>query len=489
MLQIELNETAWNDGRAVSADDFIFAWKRLLEPEYSGEAASLLYDIKNARAVKNGDMTIDDVGLYAADITVLQVEFERSVDYELFMETCASPALYPLREDKVVKLTDWASNPSTMVTNGPFFVKKFAPGVQMDLERNVYYYRNVEKEESLFKSVTPYRFVIFFAHDEVKQYENFSAGLIQFDNVIPLAQRSSVKAETSDTLTNHTYIFNTRKAPFDKPEVRKALSMALDRNAIVDIVTFAKPATGIITEGVYENAKRDSFRKNGGDLIASTADVAGAKSLLSGAGVNGGNFTITIKPNEIDRAVAEYISGVWSQLGFSVAIKELGAEYYVDLASEYEQYRDLFENAYKDRDFDVIAIDYTMLSTDPFGTLAMFAKPFSGGAIDIVGGNYEAVPSVSGYSDDTYDALIEEAFGITVRADRSAKLHDAEKKLVDAMPIMPLFTYVDAYVKSGDLSNIKTTFYGNKIFNKSNFKGYLEFDETFTTIGAADNPA
>ena len=145
ILEIELNTTAWSDGRQVSADDYVFAWKRLLEPEFASEAANLLYEIKNARAVKAGEMTIDDLGLYAADTTLIQVQFEQDTDYMQFLENCASIALYPLREDKVVKLVNWGSNTATMVTSGPFTLKTYKPGISMTLERNVYYYRDVEK--------------------------------------------------------------------------------------------------------------------------------------------------------------------------------------------------------------------------------------------------------------------------------------------------------------------------------------------------------
>ena len=479
MLQFELNTTSWSDGRQVSADDVVFAWKRLLEPEFASEAASMLYDIKNARNVKAGEMTIDDLGLYAVDITTLQVEFETSIDYDLFLEYCASIALTPLREDKVMSLANWGSNPSTIVSNGPFFLKTYKEGISMELERSVYYYRNIEKEDSLFKYVTPYRFVVNFSKDAEGQLAAFNNGEIFFINEIPLSQRSASKAEVQDIPTAHTYVFNTTKAPFNNADVRKALSMAIDRNAVADIVTYAKAATGIVTEGVFEDGKGASFREKGGQLISPTGDVAGAKSLLGGAS---GSFTITIKANDVDRAVADYVVGVWGQLGFNVTVKELGTEYYME--NEYDQWTDLFEVAYRAGDFDVIAIDMNMLATDPFAILAPFAKPFSGGAIDLVAGNYDFVPHISGYSDDAYDALFEEIFAEKTRTARNEKLHQAEKTLVDAMPIMPIFVYQDAYLISGELSGVKNTHFGYKIFNKTKLKNYLEHTVTTTTAAA-----
>lgn len=482
MIQFELNTTSWSDGRQVSADDIVFAWKRILEPEFASEAAVMLYDIKNARNVKAGEMTIDDLGLYAVDTTTLQVEFETSIDYDLFLEYCASLALVPLREDKVMSLDNWGSNPSTMVSNGPFFLKSYKPGESMELERSVYYYRNIDKDDSLTKYVTPYRLTINFSKDPEAQLEDYNNDKIYLINELPLSKRSEYesKAEITDIPSVHTYVFNTNKAPFNDENVRKALSMAIDRNEIVKIVTYAKAATGIISDGVYEDGKGTSFRSNGGDLISSTGDIAGAKSLLNG---KTGNFTITIKGNEVDRAVADYVVSVWSQLGFTVTVKELGSEYYME--NEYDQWTDLFEVAYRNGDFDVIAIDMNMLSTDAFSTLASFAKPFSGGAIDLVGGNYDYVTHVSGYDNDSYDALMEEIFAEKSRSARISKLHQAEEMLVNAMPIMPLFVYQDAYLANSDLSGIKTTHFGYKIFNKTKLKDYQEKNTT-TTIATTN---
>lgn len=483
MLQIELRHSAWSDGRLISADDVVFAWKRLLEPEFASEAASMLYEIKNARAVKSGDMTIDDLGLYAVDLTVLEVEFETKIDYMLFLENCANLALVPLREDKVVKLKDWGSNPSTMVTCGPFYLKSYKAGISCELERNVYYYRNIDKEDSIFKYITPYRFVIDFTMDEAAQLKAYEEGNIFLLGELPLSQRTANEKniKTKNMLSTHTYVFNTTKAPFNKTEVRQALSLAIDRNEIVRIVTYAETATGIITDGVNQDSKGTSFRKTVGDLISASADMAKAKSLLGGAT---GSFAITIRPNAVDRAVADYIAGVWGQLGFTVSINELTTEYYIE--NEYDQWEDLFETAYRAGNFDVIAIDMNMVSTDVFPNLAMFSKPFSGGALDLAGKNFDYVPHVSGYASDAYDALMEEIFAIKVRADRASKLQEAERMLVNDMPVMPLFVYKDAYLISGELSNVGISGYGYKILNKTKLKNYLDYQTTVVTEAAED---
>ena len=174
-LEITLRETKWSDGRTVQANDFVYAWKRIMEPTFKCEAASMLYDLKNAREVKMGDASVDDLGVYAIDTYVLQVEFAKDVDLDEFFKTCASLALVPLREDSVSSNKDWAKRASSMVTNGPFDPRKIDFGKQLTLERSAYYYRDTESSQALDKYVIPYRLRVLFSNgDEAKQLEKFN---------------------------------------------------------------------------------------------------------------------------------------------------------------------------------------------------------------------------------------------------------------------------------------------------------------------------
>ena len=137
-ILVELNNTRWSDGRTVQAADIVYSWKRILEPDATSEAASLLYDIKNARAVKVGDATIDDLGIAAVDTYTLEVEFEQKVDLDQFFENCSSIALVPVREDVITRYDGgvWAQKSTTVVTNGPFSPKEIVYGNTLRLERS-----------------------------------------------------------------------------------------------------------------------------------------------------------------------------------------------------------------------------------------------------------------------------------------------------------------------------------------------------------------
>ena len=555
-MEITLNDTKWSDGRGVSANDFVFAWKRIIEPEFTSEAASMLFDIKNARDCKAGLISIDDFGVVASETKVIEITFEREIDVDAFIETLCSPALVPLREDKVTRLQDWASYYATMATNGPFYPKLFEPGSgSMTLERSIYYYRDMESEsQKLDAYVTPYQIDILFCTPE-EALEKYNAGEIVYTSELPLAERANYadKVKTQDTLSTASYYFNTTKAPFDNADVRRAMSMAIDREELVSIVTYAKAAEGVVPAGVFNTTNKTSFRKEGGALISANANMDEAKSLIKSAGVDGVEFTIKIRQNQTDRAVAEYVKGVWEQLGFKIEIVELGYEHYLNL--EYNQYHDLLREAYYAGDFDVIAIDMLALSTDAMSVLAPFAKDFSGTAMDLSGVGlddatvtlpvrgegpstdtaavegeadsesaaddtaadteaevavaeevaaeipaeegedttgaepaatepaadeervFETEPHITGYNNEEYNALIEQAFAETDEAKRVEILHNAEKILVEDMPIVPLFVYQDAYLISKDLKKVGTEYYAYRDFAKTTLKDYERFKE------------
>ena len=472
-MSITINETAWSDGRAVSVDDIVFAWRRILDPEFSCSIAPMLYDIKNARNYKNGDCSPDDVGLYAVDSKVLETEFEKKIDYDRFTEILCSPLLVPLREDVLSKAEDWSTNVAVFVSNGPFAVSAFSPGNKMALQRNSYYYRNIEKDAKT-KVVKPSRIYIDLSVTPEEQYAAYNAGELFYNSEIPLAERSAAGATTVDMQSVHTYYFNTNNELFKDARVRQALSMALDRNEIAKIVVYASPAEGIITSGVFNTSREDSFRSKGGSLIASGADVAGAEKLLGEAKVTKGSFTITVRNSPVDIAVAEYAKGVWEGLGFRVDIKTLSGTKYIADVTEYEVYSDDFRNAFMSGDFDVAAIDLQMFSSDAFATLASFAVGYSGTALDLADkeNGWSLKPGVTGYNSEAYNAAIDKAFNADSASARADALHEAEAILMGDMPIAPLVTLQNGYVSNKDLSKFTFDFYGCPSFTKAKLKKY-----------------
>lgn len=471
--------TCWSDGRTVQAIDFVYSWKRLLDPEAQREGASLLYDIKNAKAAKLGDASIDDVGVAAVDTYVLQIVFEGEVDLDNFFEKCASIALVPLREDMISRIGEkWSTKTTTILSNGPFVLREIAENGQIALGRSAYYYldQDPDSKEPLDKYVIPYRLVNRFTlGDEQAQLDAYNSGelgsTIYLDNNLPLAERAALKkdAEVTDMMATHTYVFNTENELFAKPEVRRALSLAIDRDAIVEMITFAKPATGYVPYKVFDAKSRSSFREEGGDLIATSANLEEAKTLLKNAGVSGGSFTITVRDNEVDMAVADYIKGVWETLGFTVKIdSSLGLQ-----VSETGVTSDLFQDAYLTGDFDVIAVDTMMQSADAFNILSQFAAAYSGNGADMASSTYDVIGHISGYNSEAYNALIDSANAEYDRAARTAILHDTEKMLLEDMPVCPVYFLQDAYIVSDELTGVDSDYYGMRNFNGAKLNDYM----------------
>ncbi len=510
MLECTLKTTCWSDGTTVSADDFVYAIKRIMDPEFSSEACCLLYQLRNAAAVKSGDASIDDLGVRAADASILQFIFDEDIDVDVFLETMASPALYPLRERVVTTVENWSSTTQLLVTNGPFYVKKAKEGKSLTLERSQYYYRDINKDK-LDKYVTPYRLVINFRADKdlYAEDENITSNelaqvamlaaeekynSIVYNSDIALEKRSETDTTSVDMLTQHVYYFNTDNELFAKPEVRKALSLAIDRNAIVDIVKYAAASEGMIPSGIYADSNRKTdYREKYGSLISASADLDTARSMLKSAKVTKGSFSIKCKNSAVEKAIAEYVADVWGDLGFKVSVKTMG--YKTLSASEetqwYELYSDRLADALRDKDFDVIAIDYTPKSTYAWASLAQFASGYTGAKISLkeITENADYSPDlrhITGWQNDSYDKLIAEAASESDMSAKSDKLAEAEKILMEEMPVMPLITYKNAYAKTGALKGLSEDYYGAVIFTKAKLSKYGDYvaPETEAAEGA-----
>ena len=205
----------------------------------------------------------------------------------------------------------------------------------------------------------------------------------------------------------------------------------------------------------------------------------GAKALLREAGVSSGSFDLTVKDNEQDKAVAEYVAGEWKKLGFNVKVKALkGSRIGGSNDAISNLYEDKFNDDYSKGDFDVIAVDMNMLTTDAFGALSVFADNFSGGGVDLRSENYDVKGHITGYSNSEYNDLIERAYAATDSSERTALLHQAEQMLAEDMPVIPLIYLQDAYlINKKVLSGYKDGFNGTRDFARMKMKNYMAYKE------------
>ena len=516
-MTIRLKETCWSDGMTLDAEDVIYSLKRALRVETSFEAAALLMDIKNAEAVKRGDLTIDAVGISAVDSRTVEFIFERKPDFEQFKLNLASPALVPLREDVADDNPDWAKKPVTSVYSGPFIIRKvsYEEGEQqLILERNGYYFRN-RTVDAVDKNVTPYRIIIDYTKTPEEQMEMYKAGQVLYVGDIAMSYRSEYKgnATVTDALSTHTYYLNQNAliksakageengfALFAIPEVRQALSKVIDRNAIANSVVFAKAADGIVPLGVFEeNSSGTTFRsKAKANLIATGADKAAAEALLQTAGINAADYSFNISVragDEVHAVVAEAVAEAWRSLSFNVEVVYLGVENKksdeVDETGEVQTdiRDDLYAEALAAGNFEVIAKDIVATAVTPISVLAPFALQYTGNALDVTPEDpynptvdYELKPNVSGYNSDEYNALIKKAYTAQTTADRAQYLHEAEELLIKDMPVIPILYNQDAYIASGKIGNIGSTYFGYRDLKKVSLSDWEAYGRQYGFI-------
>ncbi len=501
VITIDLRETYWSDGTTrVTAADFLYSWQRLIRCDSSNPAATLLFDIKNAVAVKRGELPLDEFGVKALDINTLQITLEDGVtSYKAFLRNLASIALAPLNSNVVGSKGDfWAKRISTFSCNGPFKLDDYdVDGGVFTLARNAGYHRPENSEATSDAYVTPNLLKTLWNVDltvsDSAYLDSLLTGLVEktcfYVGEIPLAKRAETKVKREDLLSTYTYVFNTANPLFSNPEVRKILASVIDRNTIISTVVYGKPATGLVPPTVSDGSKLSSnFRKNGGDLLSKTATktVEEARAALAAiSGYTPGEFTLTYYDCETDAAIASYVAGLWTQLGYTVNLAPVSGltVSYSDGGSSIELSDSALQNAYENGEFDVIGIDYQMFSANPLSAFAQLTSNLNGNGIDLGVGEgidpdnpptYQPLPNVIGYGSKAYDDKVAAALAEKDLGKRADLLHEAEEILLADMPIIPLVFNENCYASSG-LSGIKFDYNGYAVFTKVSQKNYTKY--------------
>ena len=238
------SDVRWNDGAPLTAGDFEYAWRRVLDPANGSPVAELLYDVKGARAFHWRQVTWEEVGVRALDEGTLIVELEEPTAY--FLHLLADNAAYPVPRHVIEARGEGWIVPGTIVTNGPFRLDAWQPGSSMVFSRNREYHGhfvgNVERVE------------LCLASDwsaALEMYESDALDAMGLASLPPseidyIAQRRAEEYVTGPDL-NTTYIgFDVSRPPFDDPQVRRAFALATDRETLADVVLrgFVSPAMG-----------------------------------------------------------------------------------------------------------------------------------------------------------------------------------------------------------------------------------------------------
>ncbi|MCI8653906.1 MAG: peptide ABC transporter substrate-binding protein [Angelakisella sp.] len=335
-----LRENYWSDGTPVTAEDFVYAWLRVLDPVAPTPNAYQLYPIHNAQRYhegvpangEDGEATVEytvkpeEVGIEAVDEKTLKVTLEGPCPD--FAELLALPPWCPVQKAAVEANPDtWSQSPSTCVTNGAFLLREWTHDQSLVLLRN-------DQHPSGELEPTFLNFVL--SEDAEALYNDFQAGRLQYASTIPTLSRP--EAEDAGTLSLvpragvYSYLFNTEKAPFDDERVRRAISLAIDREALtkevgVDLVS----AYGLVPNGIADTRTRKDFCKTEPPLEARPSNLTEAQRLLKEAGYPGGagfpqlRFITNDSPAHL--AAAETIRQQLAEgLGIDMAISALSTQ-------------------------------------------------------------------------------------------------------------------------------------------------------------------
>lgn len=439
------DDIKWSDGKDVTAQDFVFSWQRLVSPETAADYSYMIDCVVNANEIMNGEKEPSELGVKAVDEKTFEVTITSDLPY--FLEICAFPATFPVRED-IVSNAQWTYDPATYVSNGAYKMSERVTNDRIVMVPNEYYY-DVD-------SLGPQKLTFKLMEDQNAMLNGFNTGELDFIESMPTDEVAGLLASGDlkivDYIGTYYVCYQTQKAPFDDWRVRKAFTLAVDRNRIVTEITQTGQveAGGYVPAGVYDaaGATGDDFRTVGGDYYdpykeAYEANCEEARALLAEAGYpNGEGFPVVeylYNTDDSHKAVAEALQNMWQEvLGVKVTLNN--------------QEWATFLQTRKDGDYSIARNGWIADYNDPMSFLDMWLTG---------GGNNDAQ-----YSNAEYDAKIQAAKASTDPAERMQLMHEAENILIEEdWVVNPLYFYTQKYMLADGIQGMYYTPLGYFFFD------------------------
>ena len=411
-------EARWSDGRPLAAADFVESVKRALTPSLAAPNAGLLYPVLNAEAFHTSRLVdFSQVGISAPDTHTVRVALEYPAAH--FLSLLTHPVWFPVPLHAVSAAgpvaapgNRWASSPATFVGNGPFVLKDWRRGQVIVAEANPAYWDAAARK---------LRAVHFHPFDSVDAAERaYRAGQLHVIDKLPSGRVEAWRAEAPDQLRTdpfldtYFYRINTARPYLEDARVRRALSLAVDREQLVSALLKGgqRPAAAFVPPGTGAYEPPAVLRH----------DLSAAKALLAEAGYPEGQglpaFEILYNTSEDHRRIAEAVQQQWRALGVQTRL--------------INQENATIREARKVGDFEILRSSWVADFDDPIGFLELFTKDNSN--------------NFTGWSDPAYDRALYEAARTADRAARHAILRDAEIRLLEAAPIIPLYVNTHVYL-------------------------------------------
>lgn len=427
----------WSDGSDLTAEDFVYSWKRVCDPALAAPyAETVLNMVVGYEDAINGDL--DALGVTAVDDLTLEVQLSSPCSY--FEQLVAFPTLYPVQQETVEANGDaWAINADTYITNGAFYISEWVPGQHIIMTKNENYWNaDAVKLDSI-------KFALM--EDSNAAYSAYQNGELQMIKDVPTEEVPSLQGQDDfyvDPIIGTYYIsVNIDKEPFNNADVRKALSLAIDREYVANTImqgTYS-PAYNFCGPGWLDtDGSVFMDNANGGEAYLSDdyeANVEEAKKLLEKAGYADG-LTISYKTNDSGYHVplAEYLQQAWAEIGVTVNVETVEWSSFTPdrRAGSYEVARNGWIGDY----------------SDPSNMLELLYS---------TNGNNDG-----NYNNPEFDAAIELSRKSTDLEERSQALHTAEDILMEDAGCIPVAYYNDFWLESSNVENLYHSAKGKWIF-------------------------
>jgi oligopeptide transport system substrate-binding protein len=432
-------DAKWSNGDPVTAHDFEYSWKRTLAKETAADYAYMLFYLVNGEKYNAGEVGADEVGVKALDDYTLEVKLNAPTPY--FIGILAHNAYWPVHQASVEGKPDWATDVSTIVSNGPFLLTEWEHGSKLVLTKNPNYY---DKDKVHFDKVTislvEADSTVFNMYQTDKiDWIGAQAGQVPIDQVQKVLADGSAKIEPVASV--YYYMFNTTKKPFNNAKIRKAFAMAVERQSLIDNVTKANqtPAHALVPPSIV-GVDGKKFRELYPDDNYITENVDEAKKLLA-EGMQEEKLsklpeiTLLYNTNEGHKAIAEAIADMWRK-NLGVQVKLANQEFATFLETRSAQQFDIARSGW--------GADYNHATTF----------------------TYDLIHSKSGNNDGKYsnpqvDKLLDESLQAKDEKERLDKIAQAEKiAIVDDMGVLPLYYYTTVNMLKPGFENVVSDYSG-----------------------------
>ncbi|GBE06988.1 MAG TPA: peptide ABC transporter substrate-binding protein [Gammaproteobacteria bacterium] len=408
----------WSNGDPVTAGDFVYGLRRSVDPATGSQYSQILAPILNAEAIIAGKKPVDSLGVEAIDDSTLKITLKAATPYLLGLLNHSTT--YPVHKGSVEKNGDKFSRPGKLVGNGAYVLKEWVVQSHVVLERNPMYWDN---DNTIIEKV-----IYLPIEESSAELKRYRAGEVDITGSIPTSQYNWIKKNLpgelhiAPTLGTYYYGFNLTRPPFkDNLKLRKALSMAVDREILTEKITKAGeiPAYGWVPPGVnnYTSQQLDYAELSGAERIKK------AKQLYREAGYSKGNpLTVEIRYNtsEGHKKVAIAISAMW-KMNLGVKTKLINEEWKVFLQNrKQKKLTQVFRGGWIGDYNDAFTFAELMQSNHGIND--------------------------SGYNNPEYDKLLEQAATESDMKKRRSILEAAERMLLKDHAIMPLYFYVSKHL-------------------------------------------